>query len=370
MQNCIVALFYSCFLITYAHGLNTAYFHELVQNSKPKWMEERIEKELAPFQKEDLRRDVLNEILEKFGDRAHLTLVSIRNSVVTTEDIVPNRLWTIDHVIRGIEKLNSIIELADLDLLITGCDTLPVNIGGLQINDLPIFVWSKKIEDSGGILIPDLMALRGYDAEKSLIDKGNTIYNNWDTKIETLFFRGTDSDGSFLPEAWPKCPRARIALLSQEYPLLINAKFFRTERGLHFTNMNRFAEDNHLFTWDWTSMEEYPRYKYLMDLDGTSASVPRLAVLLFSNSLVFKHSTDSYQWWYSEIKPYEHYIPVKNDLSDLLEQLEWAISHDTECRMISSNASKLASRILSEEAVYLYLYKLLKAYALIQGINN
>ena len=31
-----------------------------------------------------------------------------------------------------------------------------------------------------------------------------------------------------------------------------------------------------------------------------------------------------------QLKPFEHYIPVKHDLSDLLDQIEWAKTHDEE----------------------------------------
>ena len=33
-----------------------------------------------------------------------------------------------------------------------------------------------------------------------------------------------------------------------------------------------------------------------------------------------------------------YYIPVASDLSDLLDKINWAISHDNECEQIAANS--------------------------------
>ncbi len=56
---------------------------------------------------------------------------------------------------------------------------------------------------------------------------------------------------------------------------------------------------------------------------------------LLSNSLALKQESDEIQWFYIALKPYEHYIPIKNDMSDLLEIIEWARKNDDKCKKIS-----------------------------------
>lgn len=42
------------------------------------------------------------------------------------------------------------------------------------------------------------------------------------------------------------------------------------------------------------------------------------------------------------IKPWIHYIPIREDLSDLLEKLHWAEAHPREAKQISDQATELS----------------------------
>ena len=109
------------------------------------------------------------------------------------------------------------------------------------------------------------------------------------------------------------------------------------------------------------------QYKYQLNIDGTVAAY-RFPYLLAGGSVVFKqveiyyinlsvhfmrhqicftnniHSIllvqDSpyYEHFYSDIKPDVHYIPIKADLSDLIEKIQWAKTHDAEVKQIGLNA--------------------------------
>lgn len=35
-----------------------------------------------------------------------------------------------------------------------------------------------------------------------------------------------------------------------------------------------------------------------------------------------------YEWYYDILKPWVHYVPVKRDLSDLVEKIEWLKEND------------------------------------------
>lgn len=47
--------------------------------------------------------------------------------------------------------------------------------------------------------------------------------------------------------------------------------------------------------------------------------------------------------------PWVHYIPVKDNLSDLWTQYRWAEDHPAEARTIAEEGSKLAAYLLSAE---------------------
>jgi len=69
------------------------------------------------------------------------------------------------------------------------------------------------------------------------------------------------------------------------------------------------------------------QYKYQLNIDGTVAAY-RFPYLLGGDSLVLKQDSPYYEYFYNLLKPYEHYIPFKHDLSDLLEVIQWAKDND------------------------------------------
>ena len=56
----------------------------------------------------------------------------------------------------------------------------------------------------------------------------------------------------------------------------------------------------------------------------------RLPYLLAGDAVVFKQDSSYYEHFYNELEPWVHYIPLKSDLSDVIEKIEWARSHDEE----------------------------------------
>ncbi len=65
------------------------------------------------------------------------------------------------------------------------------------------------------------------------------------------------------------------------------------------------------------------------------------------------------EFFYKDLKPYEHYIPVKEDLSDFSEQITWAETHQEEALKIARNAQNYAIENLSREKAIQYLENVL-----------
>lgn len=80
------------------------------------------------------------------------------------------------------------------------------------------------------------------------------------------------------------------------------------------------------------------QHKYQINVDGTVAAY-RLPYLLVGDSVVLKQDSIYYEHFYNELQPWKHYIPVKSNLSDLLEKLKWAKDHDEEVRSVSVYAT-------------------------------
>ena len=110
--------------------------------------------------------------------------------------------------------------------------------------------------------------------------------------------------------------------------------------------------------------EQVNRYKYQAWLPGNCASI-RLSVQLAADSAVFKVEHDDMEWYYPLLKPYIHYIPfVANEThTNLLDQLNWAESHQEAVRAIVVSANAFAHRYLSGPARDCYFMQLLLRYS-------
>jgi Glycosyl transferase family 90 len=92
-------------------------------------------------------------------------------------------------------------------------------------------------------------------------------------------------------------------------------------------------------------MTSFMNYKAILDMDGNSWS-SRFGTLLCYNSVVVKVEPKYFEYFFPELKPWKHYIPVKNDLSDFDKNIRWALSPTNEkaVRDIIESANDWCSR--------------------------
>ena len=101
---------------------------------------------------------------------------------------------------------------------------------------------------------------------------------------------------------------------------------------------------------DYVSMSDQAKYKYHIDLGGGggttwTGTIQKLAL----PGVLFHHVTPTKDWFHDLLVPWEHYIPIQTDLSDLREKYEWAESHPEEARRISENGTRFAQWMASAE---------------------
>jgi preprotein translocase SecE subunit len=90
--------------------------------------------------------------------------------------------------------------------------------------------------------------------------------------------------------------------------------------------------------------------KYALDIDGYSNTWTNFLLRLHFGCCVLKvDSQHGYrQWYYDRIRPWEHFVPVKADMTDLVEKIDWARSHDAEARRIAENGQAFARSMTFE----------------------
>jgi hypothetical protein len=98
---------------------------------------------------------------------------------------------------------------------------------------------------------------------------------------------------------------------------------------------------------DAMSVRELLRYKYLLVLEGWGMA-SSLKWMLYSNSVVFMAKPTKTSWAMEEkLVPYIHYVPLWQNHSNLPQQLQWARTHDEECRQIVQYSRHYMERLVT-----------------------
>ncbi|HEX3724591.1 MAG TPA: glycosyl transferase family 90 [Pirellulales bacterium] len=130
--------------------------------------------------------------------------------------------------------------------------------------------------------------------------------------------------------------RGRFLELAQSDPRILAT-------GVTWIHGRQATTDGRMATVDnqYATLEDHCRYRYLIDLQGRGFSA-RVKLLLFTGRPLFLQARRWQEFYYVDLKPWEHYIPVAEDLSDLSARIDWADSHPAEARAIADNARQFA----------------------------
>ena len=96
-------------------------------------------------------------------------------------------------------------------------------------------------------------------------------------------------------------------------------------------------------------LEQVSRSAYLLDVQGKGYS-SRLKLLLHSGRVVFIAARPWKEFYMSMLTAWVQYVPVQENLSDLIDRLDWADTHPDECATIASNAQDFAQKHLTKDA--------------------
>lgn len=97
-------------------------------------------------------------------------------------------------------------------------------------------------------------------------------------------------------------------------------------------------------------MTEQVDYKYLIDVQGWGWT-DRVKVLLQLGRPVFLVNRAYKEWYFEYMKPMVHYVPVKEDLSDLVEMYDYMESHPEIYDNIVENAKAFVEEYFSPEHI-------------------
>jgi Glycosyl transferase family 90/Stf0 sulphotransferase len=99
-------------------------------------------------------------------------------------------------------------------------------------------------------------------------------------------------------------------------------------------------------------MNDFQKYIAVLDFDGNSWS-SRFGTMLCYNSVAIKVEPAYADYWIYDLVPWKHYIPIKNDLSDVVENIAFALdpANDGIVQEIIFNANQWCSERFTQQAL-------------------
>jgi hypothetical protein len=93
------------------------------------------------------------------------------------------------------------------------------------------------------------------------------------------------------------------------------------------------------------------KYSILIDIEGNGYS-GRLKHLLWSHRPLLLVDRPHKEFFFEFLKEWEHYIPVKRDLTDLIEKTKWCLDNYDKALIIAENAFQFSKLYLTRDACY------------------
>ena len=261
----------------------------------------------------------------------------------------PSRCIGIEYFLKQIAH-----ELPDIEFVLNVNDHPKVSKYNQPI---PLFSFSKS-----GREIDILYPAWSFWAGGPAIQTEPRGLGRWDLKIESLkesrlatpwvdkknigFFRGSRTSSE----------RDPLILLSREYPHLVQADYTRNQAW-------KSSDDTlGLNPASIVTLEQHCEYKYLFNFRGIAASF-RLRHLFLCESLVLHVGEDWIEFFYSELRPWSHFIPVSTELKEVQDLMKFLQENDELARTIAENGRKFIEEHLRMEDIVNYWQRMLLKYS-------
>ncbi|CAN9498395.1 unnamed protein product [Ophioblennius macclurei] len=167
----------------------------------------------------------------------------------------------------------------------------------------------------------------------------------WKKKESRGFFRGSRTSSE----------RDPLILLSRDAPELVNAEYTKNQAWKSEKDTLGRPPAKEI------PLVEHCKYKYLFNFRGVAASF-RFKHLFLCGSLVFHVGDEWQEFFYPQLRPWVHYIPVLQDLSNVRELLQFVKDNDAFAQEIAKRGQEFILNHLRMEDVSCYWEKLLKEF--------
>lgn len=215
--------------------------------------------------------------------------------------------------------------------------------------------WQSRHDWRDICLIPDpyYFMERGYED----FLQSDADIPSWSTRKSVIFWRGSTTGviegadiyaNGFGADTLERLPRYRMCRLLQTTDVSSDVGIVAivqcSDIDIRFV-ADRLAAEQLLA--EYIPPRGIAQYKFLIDMDGNANSWNVLQRLRLGCCII-KVESSWIQWISHRIEPWVHYVPVKADLSDLLEKVDWCRMHDRQAEQIAENGRRFALSVRYE----------------------
>ena len=134
---------------------------------------------------------------------------------------------------------------------------------------------------------------------------------------------------------------------------------FKNRRDIELSQREYFYSDavpkDNIYAPNWVEKEDMVKYKYILDIDGHASTWDATAWKLNSGSVILKSESIWSQWFYDGYKEWVHYVPIKDDFSDIQEKYRWCESNQEQCETMIENCKRLFQETYRHTNVIKYI---------------
>jgi hypothetical protein len=214
------------------------------------------------------------------------------------------------------------------------------------------FVKTREIKDKNCYqILGHIQFARHWAYLRDPIKRYHSI--KWENKKNEIIWRGAPTVGGWKSELYQD-RKYFCSLYHKKYNVGFN------------TIWDRKSEDYKILLKDSLNIDKQLEYKYIISIEGNEKD-SGLNWKLRSNSLVIMRPPLFESWLMeSKLEPWIHYVPLKNDFTNLDEIYNWCLNNDNKCQDIVRNANtfmdqfqniedeeKLFSRIVKDYNKYI-----------------
>jgi hypothetical protein len=189
----------------------------------------------------------------------------------------------------------------------------------------------------------------------------------WEDKIEKAVFRGGATGCGLNIETNMRLLATQMSIDNPDLLDVGMTSFNRRikkifNKSLTIANKSRYSKASFM------SITDKEKYKYILNIDGHVTAF-RLGHELKMKCVMLLVKSHYHIWFSKMLIPYEHYIPIKCDLSDLLSQIRWCKNNDEKCKQISLNALDFYNKHLQMDGVLDYMANTLNKIVLYKELS-